>query len=344
MEVFERAMDRLWQGLRFLSAAGFVPVGLFVCFGLGQPPALVFSLLGLGMGALWWWFRPVPASADARRWQMLCGVLTIAATAGLELTAVQFLRSPAGPADVSLKLLMPTLVTGAVAVALLALRIAAGFKLRALTRQIAPPVAVLPKKQEERLAANEFQPLSGSSPAHLLDGGRPHAADETPILVIRGERSRRPPVSKEAKLYLLVTGISGVLLIGLAVLQGITTSNWGRLWAIGAAFVLALVFAIYIFVRRRGSRIEVTATQLKLVNGLGHVRSMPIAEMGSLVRCSVELGRQKIPVPTVLATDKAGRICLRFTPNVDLERLAEAVGVSSTGSFDDRVPHSGSSM
>jgi hypothetical protein len=169
-------------------------------------------------------------------------------------------------------------------------------------------------------------------------GSPPRAVDETPVLVLRGERSRSRPLPRRLKVYGITTSVSFVLLVVLAVVQGMVTSNWGRVWGICAGVVLLLPVAIYTIIRRR-SRIEVTATQVRLVDGFGRFRSVPISEVNGVVRGTIEIGRQKLSVFAVLVIDKAGRARLRFSHYVDAERLADAIGVPATGRFEDRVPY-----
>lgn len=203
----ERAANRLMRGVYFLAAAFVVPAGLYGYLTQGIVAALLVSVLGLGCGALWWWLRPRPASADARRWQHLCGALTIAATAGLELTAVLFLRSPAS--EVSLQTLTPTLIAGALTLPVVVLRVVAGRKLRGLTvRDDGPTTVASPAQQEKRLTADELQAGAGSPDGGALEKG----ADGS--LTLRPNPSRLPKLGTLAALPLAILGAVRLLLLG----------------------------------------------------------------------------------------------------------------------------------
>lgn len=97
-------------------------------------------------------------------------------------------------------------------------------------------------------------------------GSSPHPVDETPVLVLRGERSRSRPLPGGLKIYGITSAIVSALFVVFVVVVGIVRSNW---WYPGSMGVAVLVLCAYTFMRRRGSRIEVTATELRLVDGFG---------------------------------------------------------------------------
>ena len=180
---------------------------------------------------------------------------------------------------------------------------------------------------------------TGTLATTAVQFGNPlHEVDEAPILVLRPERSRGRPLPRQVKLLAITSGLGCAFLIVVSVVDGIITSSWLLLWVVVVSFVIGLVVAVYRTVRRRG-RLEVTASQLRFVDGFGRAQSVPLSEVSSLVRCTIELGRQRVPALAVLVMDKTGRVRLRFSHYIDVGRLAATIGVPVTGRFEDRLPH-----
>jgi len=196
------------------------------------------------------------------------------------------------------------------------------------------------------MGARDAALASTLSTTAMQFGRSRRTTDQAPILVLRGERSRaQPPLPgwrQYRKRQLMTAALLGTVTfvppIVFAAVWSIVTSDWWylRIASMGELFVFVL--ALYITIRRvRRSRIEVLSDELRVVNN-GRTKSVPMAEVGRLVRGNTQVGQTGYRVFAVLVIGKDGRTLLSLSHHIDVELLADTIGVPVTGRFEDRIP------
>jgi hypothetical protein len=338
----KRSGDPAIRGLMFFVALLAIPFGLYGVIVQHAVAAGVAAACGLGCLALWWVMRPRYTSARARRLAAVCSLLTMAGVAAAVLGLVKFLASPSYGASVAT--LMPAIVFAAVAVALLAARLFAGHRLRAVAA-IAATMAPASTEPQAVGASAEAVPQSGESGE--ADDGWTRRVPENEISELqqrwRDGRYRSTPcltVAPDGTLILRPKrirvrgwhrGSVGVLPFALiAIARTFLTTGWVGLLVVAAsvAAILLALLGLYEMRIRRGAAM-LTATDVIIPTWYGRRRSVPRGVVTRVVLAQQRVPRQATPSSQMLFVGGDGACLLRLAtasiPREDVLAFAAAL-------------------
>jgi hypothetical protein len=340
------------RGLMFYGALLAIPFGLYGVVAQHAVGAGVAMFFGLVCLALWWVLRPRFASAPARRLAVVCALLTMAVAAAAVIGVVEFFRSPASGASATSR--MPAIIAAAIAIVLLAVRIFAGHRLRAVAALDATmaPGAVQPETVGAPAggASAAGAPQSGGSGAGVDSFGRKIERlpeneiselqqrwrdgqyQSTQCLTVQpdGTLVLRPQRMRVRGWHL---GSIGVLPFALlAVARVFLTSGWVGLLVVAAsvAAILLALLGLYEMKIRHGAAV-LTATEVIIPTWYGRRRSVPRSAVTRVVLVRQRVPRQATAAPQLLLLGGDGTFLLRLAtasiPREDVLAFAAALQV-----------------
>jgi hypothetical protein len=136
-------------------------------------------------------------------------------------------------------------------------------------------------------------------------------------------------------------GIRAMIIVGqiavlLVILTRLVTGSWALPLGVLILAIIAAATIIYIWLYRKNSSVELTASHVLLSDWSGSVRAVPRSDVARFVRIGA-VGFEGPARPMVVATDSAGHALFTFGGAYDEMAMARALSVPVTGSFDDHI-------
>lgn len=321
----EREQRVVLRGLMFFVALIAIPGGLYGVIAQHAAGAAVAVLAGLGCLMVWWLTRRRFAGAQAQRLSAGCSLLTVAVATSAVLAMVLFLASPSY--GVSVATLMPAIIALAVTAMLLAARLVAGHRLKAVAaaeiaaaRPMRPAMARtgphMPGLQTDTLTIAEMANLRQSLQAGQYQPTACLTVQPDGTLVLRPKRLRVKGWHR---------GSAAALPFALILLaRTFLTTGWIGLLAVaaGVAFILLIILSLYELRVRHGAAI-LTSTTLIIPTWYGRRRGVPrhMIACVALVRAEQQRGAS---TPLLLAVGSDGRCLLRLNAGSIAEEDTQA--------------------
>ncbi len=310
----EREQRTALRGVMFFVALIAIPAGLYGVIGQHAVGAAVAVLAGLGCLLVWWLTRRRFAGVQARRLSLLCSLLTITVAAGAVLGVVLFLASPSY--GVSIATLMPAIIALAVTLAVLAARLVAGHRLKAVA---ASEIAAARAKQlavtrtGPQMPGLQTDTRSIAEIADLRQRLQSGQYQSTPCLTVQpdGTLVLRP---QRVRVRGWHRGSAAALPFAMILIaREFMTTGWTGLIAVAVsvAVILLIILSLYELRVRHGAAI-LTDTKLVIPTWYGRRRTVPRRLVARVALLQARQPRGSA-VPLMLAIGSDGGCLLRLS-------------------------------